>query len=223
MSSSNRLREDELWLMEEDRCAFFTADTHDRLQWLVETRRMTITYNIRNRGRRTYTSEAQLVRINQRIRTTADSLAGFIMEARAAAALVQESVCHCGEAAHYRCSACHTGLLCRSCVVDAHADLPCHRIQDWFSGLPISKPLNVLGMVVHLGHEGQECGRSAVRQLTVLAETGVCKVEVAFCGCSGADSDAKQVESMGWIRCVGREDIYITEGMLTQYNTLQAA
>lgn len=58
----------------------------------------------------------------------------------------------------YCCLDCAQGcLLCKECILDCHAQLPFHGIQEWCGTHFSDVSLTSLGFVLELGHEGHQC------------------------------------------------------------------
>ncbi|KAI9068666.1 hypothetical protein FKP32DRAFT_1561201, partial [Trametes sanguinea] len=93
----------------------------------------------------------------------------------------------------YRCFDCyHARVVCKSCVVGAHGQNPFHRIEEWDPTLGFwqRRSLYDLGLVIHLGHQGEVCYASpGPRKMTVVHEHGIHTAAIAFCHCpTGTDS-----------------------------------
>ncbi|THU88535.1 hypothetical protein K435DRAFT_679607, partial [Dendrothele bispora CBS 962.96] len=112
------------------------------------------------------------------------------------------SICWtCGEMeAMYRCvdEECFGGgMMCASCIVDAHARLPLHWIEEWNGTFFTATSLKELGLKVYLGHPGgQRCHYSVSgdRDFTVLHVNGIHQVAVEFCACKGEESPTHAVQ-----------------------------
>ncbi|KAF9014452.1 hypothetical protein BDZ89DRAFT_449301 [Hymenopellis radicata] len=91
----------------------------------------------------------------------------------------------CGNAkASYRCQKCRTAPVCGPCLVDSHKHAHFHRIHRWNLQFFEDSSLHILGLVFHLGHDGDKCPCSAsIRQLTVIDVNGYHRVNVLFCRC----------------------------------------
>nr|GAT46263.1 predicted protein [Mycena chlorophos] len=109
----------------------------------------------------------------------------------------------------FRCIQCGQYLLCEQCVRVRHQRMPLHSVKAWngdfwdrcelfaadrgvrskagSSQNNDDGPDGVfLGMIYQLGHHGGPCPlpEPTVRSLTVIHTTGVCTINVRFCGCS---------------------------------------
>lgn len=94
----------------------------------------------------------------------------------------------------YRCKDCVGGqLYCKPCLLELHRHHPYHRIEGWTAGAgAFFRPTSLFdtGLVVHLGHGGEECHTPQVRgdglsSLTVVHTNGHHKVHVMYCQCHG--------------------------------------
>ncbi|KAJ7733908.1 hypothetical protein B0H16DRAFT_1327784 [Mycena metata] len=98
--------------------------------------------------------------------------------------------CNEGEADH-RCAHCFSGgeLLCRDCIVAAHAQLPFHRIEYWTGNMFERKTLKQLGLRIQLGHWSGATRACAVPvaaiadDFVVVDVHGVHDVALDYCGC----------------------------------------
>ncbi|THU86212.1 hypothetical protein K435DRAFT_868513 [Dendrothele bispora CBS 962.96] len=89
------------------------------------------------------------------------------------------------------------GMMCSTCIVDAHARLPLHWIEEWNGSFFTPTSLKELGLKVYLGHPGgQRChySISGDRDFTVLHVNGVHQVAVEFCACKGDNSPKHAVQ-----------------------------
>jgi CxC2 like cysteine cluster associated with KDZ transposases len=59
----------------------------------------------------------------------------------------------------YRCLDCHLGqrLLCKKCCLRVHQHNPFHKIQYWTGQFFDRADLGELGLIIHLGHDGNPC------------------------------------------------------------------
>jgi len=101
----------------------------------------------------------------------------------------------------YRCLECsYSSLYCSECIVKQHKALPLHRLevrslqpplhstltlpQCWQNGFFNRTSLHSLGLVCHLGHDGDPCPvPSLSRDLIIIDANGWHKVKVGFCAC----------------------------------------
>jgi len=108
-----------------------------------------------------------------------------------------------GPSPQYRCLECsYLSLHCSECIVKLHTALPLHRLevrlflwyttgitltlpQYWHNGFFDRTSLHSLGLVCHLGHDGDPCPvASPSRDLTIIDANGRHKVKVSFCTCN---------------------------------------
>ncbi|KAF8197631.1 hypothetical protein K438DRAFT_1585024 [Mycena galopus ATCC 62051] len=105
----------------------------------------------------------------------------------------------------FRCEnqTCHgPSLYCQTCIVDRHAALPTHWIQEWSGGFFQRCGLNTLGLVVQLGHPvGYGCPNAvrANKVFVVIDVTGVHTVTVNFCHCNGRVEHWQQLMRVRWL------------------------
>ncbi|KAK7434138.1 hypothetical protein VKT23_020364 [Stygiomarasmius scandens] len=98
------------------------------------------------------------------------------------------------EEARFRCvdeDCLQGGMMCDSCIVDAHQRLPLHWIEEWNGSFFTGTSLKALGLKVYLGHPaGKRChySTSADHDFTVIHVNGIHNVAVEFCACRGDDS-----------------------------------
>ncbi|KAH7881994.1 hypothetical protein F5I97DRAFT_1817824, partial [Phlebopus sp. FC_14] len=58
----------------------------------------------------------------------------------------------------YMCSDCLCSpLFCSTCCRAAHMRIPLHRVTQWNGTFFEESSLKLVGLVVHLGHNGQPC------------------------------------------------------------------
>lgn len=107
----------------------------------------------------------------------------------------------------FRCLDCYgVSFQCQSCVVNAHAQNPFHRVHRWD---PVKRyleklPLLELGLQINLGHGGKPCPSTVTsgRLMTVVHDHGVHPCKILFCACVsptlfGTMPDAAQLLHFG--------------------------
>ncbi|TFK79970.1 hypothetical protein K466DRAFT_504692 [Polyporus arcularius HHB13444] len=109
------------------------------------------------------------------------------------------------ESGLYRCSACTSRrLLCKTCVLSKHADLPLHRLERWTGRLWEKTSLRDAGLVFQLGHDGSVCDHPSekTRRIVVGDVTGIHEVQVLFCECLDGEENFTfewvQLFRQGW-------------------------
>lgn len=134
----------------------------------------------------------------------------------------QDSCSSCdGDPGLFKCKDCFGGhILCHSCLLSKHSQLPLHRIlvsfylstcstcinqwQHWTGSYYRPSTLRELGLIVQLGHHGGSCpipGDSR-SDFTVVHTNGVHNVNIRFCGCSssyGASHSRVQLLRVSWL------------------------
>ncbi|KAF8137999.1 hypothetical protein K438DRAFT_2119507 [Mycena galopus ATCC 62051] len=104
----------------------------------------------------------------------------------------------------FRCEnqTCHgPSLYCQSCIVNRHAALPTHWIEEWTGGFFRRRGLNTLGLVMQLGHPvGYGCPNSVRgnKVFVVIDVTGVHTVAVNFCHCDSRVEHRQQLMRVRW-------------------------
>ncbi|KAF8209183.1 hypothetical protein K438DRAFT_1572996 [Mycena galopus ATCC 62051] len=111
----------------------------------------------------------------------------------------------CEEAAPtFRCEhqTCHgPSLFCKTCIVERHAVLPTHWIQEWNGGFFKRRALIDLGLSIQLGHPlGYSCPSplKAPKDFVVIDVTGVHHVAVNFCQCDSRVEKRQQLMRVCW-------------------------
>ncbi|KAF7373979.1 CxC2 domain-containing protein [Mycena sanguinolenta] len=92
-------------------------------------------------------------------------------------------------------------LYCRQCVVERHAVLPTHWIEEWNGAFFQRRSLKELGLVIQLGHPpGITCPNplAANKAFVLIDLTGVHNVAVNFCRCDGAIEKRQQLMRVCW-------------------------
>ncbi|KAF8175654.1 hypothetical protein K438DRAFT_1608242, partial [Mycena galopus ATCC 62051] len=122
---------------------------------------------------------------------------------------------HCGDCQEpdptFRCEngSCHgPSLYCRGCIVNRHATLPTHWIQEWRGLLFQRGSLKSLGLVVQLGHPiGYACPNPARASKTfvVIDVTGVHNIDVNFCHCDSTVHHRQQLMRARWWPATARD------------------
>ncbi|KAJ7928681.1 hypothetical protein B0H13DRAFT_1597258, partial [Mycena leptocephala] len=111
----------------------------------------------------------------------------------------------CGTAdPRYRCSrqACHgPGLFCATCIVENHAVLPTHWIEEWQGDFFQRTSLANLGLIIQLGHPpGFSCDTAhAGHSVFVLIDlSGIHEIKVRFCSCNAQIKHWQQLMRASW-------------------------
>ncbi|KAJ7292244.1 hypothetical protein C8J57DRAFT_1445287 [Mycena rebaudengoi] len=98
---------------------------------------------------------------------------------------------NCGGVAEYRCKTCFSGgeLLCRSCLLSEHRQLPFHQVERWDGSFFHHTTLKEAGLTVQLGHFAGhphcDSPRRAPEGFVVIHEHRVEEIALNFCGCGG--------------------------------------
>ncbi|KAG2051604.1 hypothetical protein BDR06DRAFT_1060927 [Suillus hirtellus] len=78
-------------------------------------------------------------------------------------------------------------MFCHACIVQQHACLPLHRIEEWTGSFFRCTILKSLGMRVQLGHNpGHQCHNpcpSSENNFVVINISGIQEIALDFCGC----------------------------------------
>ncbi|KAK6974482.1 hypothetical protein R3P38DRAFT_3335742 [Favolaschia claudopus] len=102
------------------------------------------------------------------------------------------STCECGgDGPDFRCMDCMSGgrLVCASCVRDAHAQLPFHRVQKWNGRFFDRVSLKSLNVRIQLGHWHGPVRRCLVPEkapgddFVIIDTSGIHTVGLDYCGC----------------------------------------
>ncbi|KAG1722362.1 hypothetical protein EDB19DRAFT_1590575, partial [Suillus lakei] len=83
---------------------------------------------------------------------------------------------------------CNPSMLCSSCTLEKHLDLPLHQIERWRKDCFQQTSLKEIGLNLQLGHMKHECCARRVpgcKDFTVIHINGIHTVSVDFCGCQG--------------------------------------
>ncbi|KAJ7789537.1 hypothetical protein B0H14DRAFT_2397384 [Mycena olivaceomarginata] len=92
-------------------------------------------------------------------------------------------------------------LFCQACIVQQHAMLPTHWIQEWNGRFFERRALKALGLVIQLGHPpGMSCSNSlrGHTDFVVIDVTGVHNVAVHFCLCDSRVEKRQQLMRVYW-------------------------
>ncbi|KAJ7027028.1 hypothetical protein C8F04DRAFT_965726 [Mycena alexandri] len=103
--------------------------------------------------------------------------------------------------ADHRCSDCLAGgeLLCASCLVEAHRQLPLHRVEYWTGSEFERKTLKSMGLRIQLGHWtsfNRLCSvptPASGDDFIIVDSNGVHEVGLDFCGCGQAELPTVQL------------------------------
>ncbi|KAI0057483.1 hypothetical protein BV25DRAFT_1812316 [Artomyces pyxidatus] len=97
----------------------------------------------------------------------------------------QCSAC-CNDVGLVRCEDCvGMHMMCNTCICDAHAREPLHRIKRWNGEFFADYTLAQAGLCIQLGHDGCPCPspRSHPNKITVIDISGIRSVTVRYCDC----------------------------------------
>ncbi|KAG1722239.1 hypothetical protein EDB19DRAFT_1898224 [Suillus lakei] len=93
-------------------------------------------------------------------------------------------------------------MFCRACIVQQHACLPLHRIEEWTGSFFWHTTLKSLGMRVQLGqNSGHRCHNprpSSGNNFVVIDVSGIQEIALDFCGCKSAQIRFKQLLRVHW-------------------------
>ncbi|KAH9884045.1 hypothetical protein C8Q73DRAFT_661408, partial [Cubamyces lactineus] len=91
----------------------------------------------------------------------------------------------------YRCLDCRRPRpLCSACILINHRDAPLHRPEFWNGSYFEPAELSALGLVVELGHDGNQCpDPSPLADILVYHVNGYHKVRVSTCTCTKTHSE----------------------------------
>ena len=117
-------------------------------------------------------------------------------------ALCSQNCEHSGPFVH--CLDCDSPLLlCHSCAVKKHHDIPLHRIRRWNGTHYESDSLARLGLTFYLGHQGNPCPerhQNFVAQIIhVMDLNGLHNVQIEWCRCPNSASHASQLFQVAWM------------------------
>ncbi|KAJ6556676.1 hypothetical protein B0H10DRAFT_1847547 [Mycena sp. CBHHK59/15] len=142
-----------------------------------------------------------------------------------------EAVCpRCiqGEADH-RCGDCLGGgeLLCGSCIVTAHQQMPFHRIQHWTGLYFERKSLKDLGLRIQLGHwraNDRTCPLPTPApgdDFVIVDNHGVHRVGLDYCGCGqGGHHTIQLLRAQFWPATTTNPRTAATFSVLRRYHLL---
>lgn len=94
--------------------------------------------------------------------------------------------CGSGKFREYRCGDCLLSpLVCAACLVASHASEPFHWAEKWDGSCFEQVDMSSLGLVVHLGHSGQQCPAENPKSylLKVIDVNGFHDTKVVYCTC----------------------------------------
>ncbi|KIN95435.1 hypothetical protein M404DRAFT_165956, partial [Pisolithus tinctorius Marx 270] len=88
---------------------------------------------------------------------------------------------------------------CGPCAVEAHQNLPFHKVQKWNGTHYQATSLMELGFLWHIGHGSLPCPhnekghpitgqRSSWSQMTIVHTEGIFTHEICWCSCPGSDA-----------------------------------
>ncbi|KAJ7018076.1 hypothetical protein C8F04DRAFT_977957, partial [Mycena alexandri] len=104
----------------------------------------------------------------------------------------------------WRCEDCFGGrMLCMSCVIERHHDEPLHLLEQWEDGFFHPRTTRDLGLVYQLGHPfGEDCPFVRLSRpkkgFVVMDNNGIHTINIDFCCCIGAPTEANQLLDVGW-------------------------
>ncbi|KAJ7250007.1 hypothetical protein C8J57DRAFT_1521603, partial [Mycena rebaudengoi] len=113
---------------------------------------------------------------------------------------------NCGGVAEYRCKTCFSGgeLLCRSCLLSEHRQLPFHQVERWDGSFFHHTTLKEAGLTVQLGHFAGhphcDSPRRAPEGFVVIHEHRVEEIALNFCGCGGGPATDRYHEFLRMAR-----------------------
>ncbi|KAJ7040094.1 hypothetical protein C8F04DRAFT_1208826 [Mycena alexandri] len=128
----------------------------------------------------------------------------------------------------WRCEDCFGGrMLCMSCAIERHRDEPLHLLQrykEWEDVFFHRRTTRDLGLVYQLGHAlGEECEFVRLSRpkkgFVVMDNNGIHTIDIDFCSCIGAPSEANQLLDVGWFPATHRLPQFMT--MVREYRHLQ--
>ncbi|KAJ7209387.1 hypothetical protein B0H12DRAFT_1033950, partial [Mycena haematopus] len=136
----------------------------------------------------------------------------------------------CGiEKADHRCSHCLGGgeLLCSTCIVEAHRQMPFHRIQQWTGSTFKRRTLKEMGLRIQLGHWQ---GSTRICPLpmpapgddfVIVDNTGVHQVSLDYCGCgAGGLHTVQLLRAQLWAATTTNPRTAATFSVLRRYHLL---
>lgn len=113
-------------------------------------------------------------------------------------------MCNCnnGLRRQYRCADCsNAACMCKDCILREHSQEPFHWIEEWNGYCFRRVGLRDLGLVLHMGHKGEECPKLSENRspanLIVVDSNGVHRCFVHYCYCKGAAVNALQLIGAG--------------------------
>ncbi|KAH7924727.1 hypothetical protein BV22DRAFT_1129623 [Leucogyrophana mollusca] len=89
----------------------------------------------------------------------------------------------------FRCLDCaNSQRYCMTCIRERHCFLPFHCLEKWTGKFFIGVPLQDVGLIINLGHDGARCASpgEVVNDFIVVDISGVRRVSIKFCECLGA-------------------------------------
>ncbi|KAF7796946.1 hypothetical protein EIP86_008132 [Pleurotus ostreatoroseus] len=103
----------------------------------------------------------------------------------------------------YRCKHCFHGVhLCKTCCVRAHEMNPLHFVEEWDPrrGFWLKTTLGQLGLIINLGHGGDECEvtTDGWRRMTVISEHGIQEAKMRFCRHGRKEECLQLIEAGLW-------------------------
>ncbi|KIK73763.1 hypothetical protein PAXRUDRAFT_177552 [Paxillus rubicundulus Ve08.2h10] len=116
----------------------------------------------------------------------------------------QWTSCSCGyEEPEHCCDDCFSQhLSCKECTVQAHRNLPLHRIKHWLGGYFADFTLKSLGLHVQLGHKpGGVCPNQQAafdNNFVVIDVHSIHAIGLDFCGCELTTTRCRQLLCACW-------------------------
>ncbi|KAG2756212.1 hypothetical protein P692DRAFT_20844226 [Suillus brevipes Sb2] len=103
----------------------------------------------------------------------------------------------------HRCKDCFSSqLLYQGCVVDVHARLPLHCVENWNGTYFQNVTLKDLGLRIQLGHNiGESCQlpvRAFNNDFVLINTHAIHPIAIDFCSCTKAQSHIQQLLRVGW-------------------------
>ncbi|KAJ7898799.1 hypothetical protein B0H13DRAFT_1884163 [Mycena leptocephala] len=123
---------------------------------------------------------------------------------------------------------CHgEGMFCAACIVQQHACLPMHWIEEWNGEYFDRTSLYVLGLVVQLGHPpGFSCATSTPghKDFVMIDLSGVHTVRVHFCECDSRILHRQQLMRVRWWPATAKNPkTCVTFAVLRQFQLLNCS
>lgn len=127
----------------------------------------------------------------------------------------------------YRCKDCFHGVyLCKTCCIRAHTMNPLHFVEEWDSrrGFWMKTTLGTLGLVINLGHGGDQCEitTDGYRRMTIVSARGIQEVKMRFCRHERTEECLQLIEAGFWPGSWKRPLTAMTLECMHEYQILSA-